>query len=86
MSEDHTYEFNVTMSCGGCSGAIKRVLGKLDGMFCAAWIPLRPAASAMRRATKPIQPSLQPYRPPAISSTLSSPALRDFSVRRRLIL
>jgi copper chaperone len=28
----HTYEFNVTMSCGGCSGAIDRVLKKLDGV------------------------------------------------------
>ncbi|RYP67462.1 hypothetical protein DL769_005750 [Monosporascus sp. CRB-8-3] len=31
MSE-HTYKFNVTMSCGGCSGAINRVLGKLEGV------------------------------------------------------
>lgn len=28
----HTYEFDVTMTCGGCSGAIDRVLKKLDGM------------------------------------------------------
>jgi copper chaperone CopZ len=33
MAETHTYEFNVTMSCGGCSGAIDRVLKKLDGML-----------------------------------------------------
>lgn len=31
MSE-HVYKFNVTMSCSGCSGAIDRVLKKLDGM------------------------------------------------------
>lgn len=31
--QDHTYKFGVSMSCGGCSGAINRVLGKLDGMF-----------------------------------------------------
>lgn len=30
MSE-HTYKFNVAMSCGGCSGAIDRVLKKLEG-------------------------------------------------------
>ena len=30
---DHTYKFNVAMSCGGCSGAIERVLKKLDGMY-----------------------------------------------------
>jgi len=27
----HTYKFNVAMSCGGCSGAVERVLKKLDG-------------------------------------------------------
>jgi copper chaperone len=26
---DHTYKFNVTMSCGGCSGAVERALNKL---------------------------------------------------------
>ena len=31
MSE-HRYKFNVAMSCGGCSGAVERVLKKLDGM------------------------------------------------------
>ncbi|KAF2418792.1 hypothetical protein EJ08DRAFT_599266 [Tothia fuscella] len=28
----HTYKFNVSMSCGGCSGAVDRVLKKLDGI------------------------------------------------------
>lgn len=28
---DHNYKFNVTMTCGGCSGAVERVLKKLDG-------------------------------------------------------
>ncbi|TAQ85080.1 hypothetical protein B7494_g6603 [Chlorociboria aeruginascens] len=31
-AEDHTYKFNVSMSCGGCSGAVNRVLGKLEGV------------------------------------------------------
>jgi len=31
MSE-HTYKFNVSMPCGGCSGAVTRVLGKLEGV------------------------------------------------------
>ncbi|KAI5957103.1 ATX1 [Candida jiufengensis] len=26
----HNYHFDVTMSCSGCSGAIERVLNKLD--------------------------------------------------------
>ncbi|KAL1957893.1 hypothetical protein VTO42DRAFT_5458 [Malbranchea cinnamomea] len=29
---DQTYRFNITMSCGGCSGAVERVLKKLDGV------------------------------------------------------
>ncbi|KAF7882385.1 uncharacterized protein EAF02_005748 [Botrytis sinoallii] len=28
---EHTYKFNISMSCGGCSGAVDRVLKKLDG-------------------------------------------------------
>ncbi|KAM0815313.1 putative Metal homeostasis factor atx1 [Seiridium cardinale] len=32
MAENHTYKFNVSMSCGGCSGAVDRVLKKLDGV------------------------------------------------------
>ncbi|KAB8229269.1 Cytosolic copper metallochaperone [Aspergillus alliaceus] len=31
MSE-HQYKFHITMSCGGCSGAVERVLKKLDGV------------------------------------------------------
>ncbi|ETN45674.1 uncharacterized protein HMPREF1541_09507 [Cyphellophora europaea CBS 101466] len=31
MSE-HNYKFNVTMTCGGCSGAVERVLKKMDGV------------------------------------------------------
>lgn len=30
---DHTYNFNITMTCGGCSGAVERVLKKLDGVY-----------------------------------------------------
>ncbi|RMD42354.1 hypothetical protein DV735_g2765, partial [Chaetothyriales sp. CBS 134920] len=29
---EHNYKFNVSMSCGGCSGAVERVLKKLDGV------------------------------------------------------
>ena len=28
---EHNYNFNITMTCGGCSGAVERVLKKLDG-------------------------------------------------------
>ncbi|EQK98214.1 hypothetical protein G6O67_005792 [Ophiocordyceps sinensis] len=30
MAETHTYDFDITMTCGGCSGAIDRVLKKLQ--------------------------------------------------------
>ncbi|TKA75672.1 hypothetical protein B0A49_01369 [Cryomyces minteri] len=29
---DHNYKFDITMTCGGCSGAVERVLKKLDGV------------------------------------------------------
>ncbi|ESZ90975.1 heavy-metal-associated domain-containing protein [Sclerotinia borealis F-4128] len=29
---EHTYKFGIAMSCGGCSGAVDRVLKKLDGV------------------------------------------------------
>ncbi|PNS14867.1 Metal homeostasis factor ATX1 [Sphaceloma murrayae] len=29
---EHTYDFDIAMSCGGCSGAVERVLKKLDGV------------------------------------------------------
>ncbi|KAB8300870.1 hypothetical protein EYC80_002798 [Monilinia laxa] len=29
---EHTYKFGISMSCGGCSGAVDRVLKKLDGV------------------------------------------------------
>jgi len=33
MAEElHTYKFNVAMSCSGCSGAVDRVLKKLEGI------------------------------------------------------
>ncbi|KAK3714168.1 Cytosolic copper metallochaperone [Vermiconidia calcicola] len=29
---EHNYKFNVTMTCGGCSGAVERVLKRMDGV------------------------------------------------------
>jgi copper chaperone len=28
---EHNYKFHITMTCGGCSGAVERVVKKLDG-------------------------------------------------------
>jgi len=32
MSDEHTYKFDVKMHCSGCSGAVERVLSKMDGV------------------------------------------------------
>ncbi|KAF9644195.1 hypothetical protein BDM02DRAFT_3103334 [Thelephora ganbajun] len=32
MTEEHTYKFDVKMTCGGCSGAVERVLKKTEGV------------------------------------------------------
>ncbi|KAL2024125.1 hypothetical protein VTK56DRAFT_9905 [Thermocarpiscus australiensis] len=32
VAGEHRYNFNVSMSCGGCSGAVERVLKKLEGV------------------------------------------------------
>ncbi|KAK4957009.1 Cytosolic copper metallochaperone [Elasticomyces elasticus] len=29
---DHIYKIDITMTCGGCSGTVERVLKKLDGI------------------------------------------------------
>ncbi|KAI9716042.1 MAG: Cytosolic copper metallochaperone [Chrysothrix sp. TS-e1954] len=31
-TQGHTYLFDITMTCSGCSGAIERVLKRLDGV------------------------------------------------------
>jgi copper chaperone len=43
MAVTHTYKFNVSMSCSGCSGAIDRVLKKLDGKPVPCPSPAQPA-------------------------------------------
>ncbi|KAN0061857.1 Cytosolic copper metallochaperone [Thecaphora frezii] len=32
MSDQHEYQFEVVMTCSGCSGAVTRVLSKLEGV------------------------------------------------------
>jgi copper chaperone len=39
---DHQYKFNVSMSCGGCSGAVERILKRLEGSYTLNF-PLAPA-------------------------------------------
>lgn len=59
MSE-HKYDFEITMTCGGCSGAVDRVLKKLEGEFsvsalqtCPAMKPLTSSEARDTRATAP---------------------------------
>lgn len=49
-AQGQTYKFNASMSCGGCSGAIDRVLKKLPGML------LSPSRSSQSH-----HPSTAPY-------------------------
>lgn len=57
MAETHTYDFDITMTCGGCSGAIDRVLKKLQRWLAPLSLPwgvCRPSDSADRLS--PLQP------------------------------
>jgi copper chaperone CopZ len=53
----HTYKFNVSMSCGGCSGAVDRVLKKLDGSSCPP--PLLPPRTPHTPQSRFLQRSLR---------------------------
>lgn len=66
MSE-HNYKFGVAMSCGGCSGAINRVLGKLEG-----W-----SLSSMRYLlAHPSSSSILPLKSTTCSSCIPSLVIR----------
>lgn len=53
--QEHQYNFNVSMSCGGCSGAVERVLKKLDGNYPELCPSAPPQQTPMRGATLPPQ-------------------------------
>lgn len=77
---DHTYTFNISMSCGGCSGAVERVLKKLEGMTPPppSHTPHRPAA---QRGTALCLASAFPP-PPEQSNTdrVPTPGVKTFDV------
>ena len=45
---EHKYNFNITMTCGGCSGAVERVLKKTEG-------ELRAIASIQSQLSSPVR-------------------------------
>lgn len=59
MADAH-YKFHITMTCGGCSGAVERSLKKLDGTFCG----LRPVYRSFYPPL-PLPLSCSPPRPNA---------------------
>jgi len=60
---EHTYKFNVTMTCGGCSGAVERVLKKLDGIHASpSPAPQRPLYRARVLTDEQVSsPSMSPW-------------------------
>jgi copper chaperone CopZ len=73
----HKYQFNVSMSCGGCSGAVERVLKKLEGASTSNPCPrspsyLTPLPHAPHITTSPAkvpqvtEPYIAPIHPPRL--------------------
>jgi copper chaperone len=62
MSE-HTYKFNVSMSCGGCSGAVNRVLAKLDGASSSLLPPFSPLRQTQKNTqlTHPLETGVKSF-------------------------
>jgi copper chaperone CopZ len=74
MSE-HNYKFNVTMTCGGCSGAVERVLKKMDGELP---FPSLPDTSTLVRNLLPAGLHHLPRK----MSHIASQGMRDTRTRR----
>jgi copper chaperone CopZ len=67
---EHNYKFNITMTCGGCSGAVERVLKKLDGEITAQAVAHQSSIQkltynlqASRTSTSPSRAKPQPSQP-----------------------
>lgn len=58
MADTHTYKFNVSMSCSGCSGAVDRVLKKLDGKQ----LPIRTQSERSHPSVSPLCSASQAER------------------------
>jgi|SRR5690242_5039428 len=69
MSE-HNYKFNIAMSCGGCSGAVERVLKKLEG-GCTPLLVANVAINSTQASSRTTSPSRT--RPPTSSPKTRSP-------------
>lgn len=71
---EHTYLFNVSMSCGGCSGAVERVLKKLEGASAPLQKKKKKKYSWISSTTRPL------------SALLCGPCLLDLLVRTVLLV
>ncbi len=78
---EHEYKFEVVMTCGGCSGAVTRVLSKLEGEWeksgareisrrrgPASRRCLRAAGNSVRKLARADSPRLFPAAPAGVSS------------------
>lgn len=92
-AEQHTYKFDIAMSCGGCSGAVDRVLKKLDGLSPPLLLqlyvitnanPHRQASRSTKSPSKSRPPSSRPSRRfPTTRSSGRLPRRARRSIRAR---
>lgn len=68
QNSEHHYTFHVKMTCGGCSGAVERVLKKTQGLSC----PVLPSSS---NSLKP-----HPTQPNRTLSTHNKTGLTSYNV------
>jgi len=98
---EHNYKFNITMTCGGCSGAVERVLKKLDGassscsqtslfMYSHEHDTNEIPSQASKNSTSPSTPRPRPSKPTTASTTPPSSRrsrrLARLSTRARLMV
>ena len=68
----HHYHFDITMTCGGCSGAVERVLKKTEGRALSPFLtPLPPSLVALAYSMFPAYAPFLPSSPSVRSSHLT---------------
>lgn len=59
----HHYHFDITMTCGGCSGAVERVLKKTEGRALSPFLSFLPPSSPSRILCSLLMPPPLPSSP-----------------------